>query len=107
LSSKLIYLLRKYSSFSTINLTAILINFGYIISSLISGENSTGNILAKSGWFFICILVASTISFLPYDIWKIRKDTKICEKLGINYNDFTILDETEKDEIRGRVSKNA
>jgi hypothetical protein len=73
----------------------------------LSGENLSWEFLAKSGWAFIIVLVASSISLLPYDIFKTKKDSKMCKELGLDYYTFAILDEAGKDEIREDFAKNA
>ena len=107
LRSKLFYLMRKYSTFSTVILSTLLIIFGYIISSILSGENLSWELLTKSGWAFIIVLAASLVSLLPYDIFKTKKDSKMCKELGLDYYTFAVLDEVGKDEIREKYAKNA
>ena len=103
----LIYLIRKYSSFSTITLTSCLVAVIYGAYILVVSDRVFLEVLNKALGGILLVTGAAAVTFLPYDLFKIFKDKKMCKKLNLEYRSFAIKTEEEKDEIRDKFSEHA
>ncbi|NRB26012.1 hypothetical protein [Shewanella sp.] len=97
--------MRRYSNFSTVNLTVILIGLGYAILNLFNNEWTLKMAIIKLTLYFSVVFAATCVSFLPYDIFKSKKDKKLCLEIDMDYDQFSMLDEIDKDELRKKREK--
>ena len=107
IKSKFFYLARKYSTFSTIVLTALLFGFCYFLYEVIFTNKGAITIAEQIIVAIGIIVAAATATLLPADFIRTKKDQKICRALKIDYDTFAIKTEVEKDEIREQFSKHA
>jgi len=107
MKSNLFYLIRKYSYFSTIALSAWLVVVVYGTYILIASDKAFVEVLNKAAWGIIIVTGAAAVSLLPYDLYKVSKDKNMCKELNLEYRSFVIKTEEEKDEIRRKFSEHA
>jgi hypothetical protein len=94
---------RKYSYFFTINLATPLICIFLFIFKVGGGSWSLDKGIQTLLITVILVLIVSLITILPFDIYRYKKDKKMCDSVGIDYDEFVMLDELEKEEARKRI----
>ncbi len=96
-------LIRRYSYFSTIVLSIVLVALFYLLIGVYQNGFTTffENLRLATLGVGIVILAAS-VSFLPRDILQAKKDKRLCIRLGLNFNEFLLMSEGKKDEIRSQ-----
>jgi predicted permease len=98
-------IIRRYSYFSTIVLaTVLIVIFYFFVEVYQDGAESVLDNLKRAAIAIAMITLAASVSFLPKDIYQAKKDKNLCEKLGIDFDEFSLMDEEAKDEIRNRVN---
>lgn len=104
---KIKLIIRRYSYFSTIVLATVLIAiFYFFVEVYQDGAESILDNLKSVAIAIALVTLAASVSLLPKDIFQAKKDKKLCEKLGIDFDEFSLMDEEAKDEIRNKKMEN-
>jgi len=96
-------LIRRYSYFSTIVLTTVLIAIFYLLIEVYQdGPQSFLENMKRAAIGIAIVTIAASLSLLPKDIFQAKKDKKLCARLDLDFDDFSLMNDEEKDEIRKR-----
>ncbi|WP_153810722.1 hypothetical protein [Paraglaciecola chathamensis] len=107
MKDNILYLIRKYSTFSTLVLSTIIVANVYSAYVTFTSDRSIFDVAEKALVGVFIVVCASLVSLLPYDLYKVNKDKKMCRSLNLDYRSFAVKTEEQKDEIREKFSKHA
>ncbi len=105
MKDNILYLIRKYSTFSTLVLSTTLVAIVYSAYATFTSDRSIFDVAEKALVGVFIVVCASLVSLLPYDLYKVNKDKKMCRSLNLDYRSFAVKTEEQKDEIREKFSK--
>lgn len=95
-NNKLQIIIKKYPYFFTVNFCFTLIGMYYSVKSNWGPNLDYLDILYVFLIIALVIFSISLFTILPLDLYYMRRDINLCQKLGIKYEEYVFMSENEK-----------